>query len=238
MKLARYTKFLEELDTVWVGSDFTEDQTDITFVDTVTDTGTALVGDAVNGVMVLTPSDGTVADNDEVYLASANELFKYGTNREIYGKCKLQFAETTTGVYNVAFGFQNAVGANSIVDTTGLPKVSGSALVIYKTTTTNVWKVASSCNGTAVHTTSTAAAVAATEYVLEIIVKDWDSVSMQVVFKVDGNYLKDSNGIVIKHTVAIANATEMQVWVGAKLGAATNNDTTSVDYIYGSQTRV
>lgn len=236
--LARYTQPLIDLDTVSVFTDFVDDQSDISFVDTITDTGTALVGDEVNGVMTLTPSDGTVADNDEVYIASANELFLYGTNRSIYGRCKLRFTETTATVYNVGFGFMNAVGANALIDDGGGPKTSGSTLAIFKVDGGAVWKCVSACNGTATTSTSTTSAVTATDYVLEIICNDWDGVSMQVSFKVDGVYLKDSNGYTIKHTVAIASATEMQVWAGAKLGAATNNDTTKVDYIYACQNRV
>lgn len=234
MYLNRFTAALQELDTMQVFDHFTADQSDISAVDTVTDTGTVLIGDDVGGVVTLTPSDGTVADNDEAYLATPNELFKFGTNRGIYGRAKVKFTEVAAGVANVAFGFQNAVGANSIVDSTGLPKVTGSALVIYKTTTTSVWKVASSCNGTAVHTTSTKAAVAATWYVLEIECKDFDGVTMQVSFKVDGEYLKDSNGNIIRHSVAIASATEMQMFAGIKLGAATNNDTLLMDYWYAA----
>ena len=238
MNINQFTAPLATLNTVHIFSDFTSDQSDVDFIDTVTDTGTAAVGDEVNGVMVLTPSDGTVADNDEASIHTANEIFKFGTNREIYGLAKLRFVETTAGVYNVAFGFQNAVGANSIVDDTGLPKVTGSCLVIYKTDGSSVWKVASSCNGTAVHTTSNRAAVGSTDYKLEIECKDFDGVTMTVLFKVDDEYLKDTNGLVIRHSVAIASATEMNGYVACKLGAGTNNDTTSIDYVYFAQTRV
>jgi len=37
---------------------------------TLTDSGTAAVGDEVGGVVTLSPSDGTVADNDEAYIAT------------------------------------------------------------------------------------------------------------------------------------------------------------------------
>lgn len=238
MNINRYSADLNELQIVKVFDDFVADQSDLFFVDTITDAGTALAGDEVNGVMTLTPSDGTVADNDEVYIASANAIFKYGTNREIYGRCKLQFTETTATIYNVGFGFMDAVGANTLIDDGGGPKVSGSTLAIYKVDGGAVWKCASACNGTSTISTSTTSAVTATDYVLEIECKDWDGVSMQVCFKVDGVYLKDSNNLVIKHTVAIASAAQMQVWAGAKLGAITNNDTTKVDYIYAAQTRV
>lgn len=236
----RFTQPLWDLDTFYVWNDFDKDQADTDAVDTVTDSGTVLMGDDVCGLVTLTPSDGTVGDNDEAYLATPNENFKFGTNRQIYGRCRLKFTETTATVYNVAFGFQNAVGANSIIDDggTNIVKTSGSTLAICKKDTEAVWTAVSACNGTATLTKSTAAAVTATWYVLEIICSDWDGVSMQVTYKVDGTYLKDTNGNKIIHTVAIASATEMQMWVGAKLGAATNNDTTVVDYWYGAMTRV
>lgn len=236
--VCRHVQPLQDLDTFYVFEDFAGDQTDLFFIDTIPDSGSALVGDEANGVITLTPSDGTVADNDEVYIASANELFIYADGRPLYGRCRLQFAETAAGVYNVGFGFQNAVGANSLIDDGGGPKVSGSTLAIVKIDGTSVWRCYSSCNGTSTVTVSTGTASAATWYVLEIFCDDWDGVSMQVSFKVDGQFLKDSSGAVIKHTVAIASATEMQVWAGAKLGAITNNDTTKVDYIFAEQKRV
>jgi hypothetical protein len=238
MNLNRFTAPLGDLDTVNWFDDFQLDQSDINYIDTVTDTGTAVAGDSVNGVVVLTPSDGTVTNNDETYIAFPNETLKYGTNREIYLRAKLSFTEVTATIANVAFGAMNAVGANSIIDDGGGLKVSGSTLGIYKVDGGAVWRCVSACNGTSTVTASTAAATAATDYVLEIICKDWDGVSMQVLFKVDGDYLKDSSGNVIRHTVLIASATEMQMFAGVKLGADTNNDTLLVDYWYQAQTRV
>ena len=237
MNISRFTQPLRDLDTFYIWNDFDRDQADTDAVDTITDSGSVVMGDAAAGTVVLTPSDGTVVDNDEAYLATPNENFIFAAGKPIYGRCRLKFVETTATIYNVAFGFQNAVGANSIIDDTGLPKCTGSTLAIYKTDGSGVWKVCSACAGTATHTTSTTVAVTATYYELEIICGDWDGTSMQVSFKVDGNYLKDSNGNIIRHTVAIASATEMQMFVGCKLGANTNNDTTTVDYWFGSQLR-
>lgn len=233
--LNRFTAALAELDTMQVFSHFTADQVDTEFVDTITDSGTVLMGDDVGGIVTLTPSDGTVADNDEAYLATANELFKFGTARTIYGRAKVKYTEVTSDKVNVAFGFQNAVGANSIVDDGGGLKVSGSTLGIYKIDGgSNLLRVASSCNGTSTVTTTNKTVAAATWYVFEIECKDWDGVTMQVTFRVDGELLKDSNGQVIRHFVAVASATEMQMFLGVKLGAATNNDTLLCDYWYGA----
>lgn len=218
--------------------DFLHDQSDITAIDTVTDSGTVIMGDDVNGIAVFTPSDVTVGDNDEAYLETANEFLKFGTNREIYCRAKLSFTEVAAGVANVAFGAQNAPGADSILDNGGGVKVSGSTLAIYKIDGEQVWRVASACNGASTVTKTNRAAVAATDYVLEIFCKDWDGVSMQVSFKVNGEYLKDEQNRIIYHTVAIASATEMAGFAGIKLGAATNNDTLLLDYWYFAQTRV
>lgn len=233
----RFTAALQNLDTFHVFEDFARDQADTDFIDTITDTGTVLVGDEANGVVTLTPSDGTVADNDEAYVATPNELFVFAAGRPIYGRARVRFTEVAAGVANVAFGFQNAVGANSIVDDGGGLKVSGSCLGIYKIDGEQVWRAVSSCNGTSTVTKSLTAAAAATWYDLEIEAVDFDGVTMTVVFKVDGAYLKDANGYVIRHSVAIASATEMQLFAGIKLGAGTNNDTLKVDYWYAAQKR-
>src|SRR5688572_5665980 len=81
-----------------------------------TDSGTVSVADGKNGVLALVASDGTVADNDESYVKSTAELFLVAANKPIVGQALVQFTEANTDDANVAFGFQNAVGANSILD--------------------------------------------------------------------------------------------------------------------------
>lgn len=221
-----------------VFSDFVDDQSDLFFVDTITDTGSALVGDAVGGIMVLTPSDGTVADNDEVYLASANEIFKYAAGKPFYGECLLQFTETAAGVYNAAFGFANAVAANMLVDDGGGPRASGSTAVIYKVDGGTVWRCATRNNGVVTDTISTTTAGGSAYQKLSIECVDFTSTQMKVLFKVNDIPLKDSTyGLEIIHTVTVASSTEMQVFAGAKLGAATNNDVLNLDYLGAWQVR-
>lgn len=244
MNLARFTRFLQELDVVTVSSDFAEDQLDAVAVDTAPDGGAVEIGDEVNGVVTFTPSDGTVADNDEAYLATPNEIFRFGTNREIFGRFKFRFTEVAANRVNVAVGFQNAVGANSILDDGAGLKTSGSCLGIYKADgSDSLLRVVSACNGAAAVTVTNYAVAAATDYVAEIHCKDWDGVSMQVTYKfgtpANGlEFLKDANYTVVRHTVPIANSTEMQMFAGVKLGAAGNNDTLKLDYWYAAQTRV
>jgi len=227
-----------ELDTVQVFNHFTDDQVDtIGGVDTITDTGTVVMGDEAGGVVTLTPSDGTVADNDEAYFRTPNEVFLLASGKPLYGRARVKLTETTADKANVAFGFQNAVGADSLIDDGGGPKVSGDTICIFKKDGGGAYFYAAAyCNGTGTATKSKTPVVTATWYDLEIFVTDTGDGNASVTYKVDGQYLKDfTTGIVITHAVTIASATEMAMWLGIKLGAGTNNDTLKCDFWYGKQ---
>lgn len=236
--LARYVRELFDWDVVVIDNDFEEAQSDIRAVDTVTDSGTIAGGDAANGVYTFTPSDVSVADNDEAILATPNELFKFGTNRCIYGRFKFRYTAVVAADPNVAVGFVNAAATDPLGDNGAGVKTSGSCLAVAKVDGGTVFRCYSSCNGTSTVTASNKTIAAATDYVVEIEATDWDGVSMQVSFKVDGEYLRDTSNQIIKHTVAIASATEMNGFAAIKLGAATNNDTLLLDRWTFLQTRV
>lgn len=233
----RFLSVEDEYDTLSVFDHFWQDQSDINGVDTVTDSGTVLIGDDAAGVITLTPSDGTVADNDEAYYATPNEVFKLASSKPLYGRARVKFTEVTANKVNVAFGFQNAVGANSIIDDGAGLKVSADTLAIYKIDGGgNFWYCTAYCNGTGTATKSSAAATAATWYELEIYATDNGDGTYVVTYKVDGNYLRDYTTLtVIRHVVTVSSATEMQMWLGVKLGAITNNDTFLCDYWHGKQ---
>lgn len=219
--------------------DFLWDQTDLIWIDTVTDLGTALVGDAVNGVMVLTPSDGTVADNDEVYLGTANATFLFNDDEPFTGGARVKFTETASGVYNCFVGFVNALnGADTMLDNGGGMKVSGSTAAIYKIDGSTVWKCVSANNGTSTVSTSSTSSTSTDYQLLEVEIAPLDGTQVSALFRVNGMYLRDSTtGDIIRHTIAVASAAQMNFGMGAKLGAITNNDTLNVDYAYYSATR-
>lgn len=237
MNLARYVQPLEDIvDAVAVIDDFfwyvTAHQWTSLAADT---TPTLTVGDAVNGVLALF-TDTT--DNNEVAVRSTAELFKFGTNRTIYNKTKLQYSENDTNKANVFVGFASAIGANLLLDNGGGPRVTGDMLGIFKTDGSTVWKVLSQTNGTATTTTSTTTAGGTTAQVVELMCNDYDGVTMQFSVKVDGSYLKDSSNNIIKHSVTIASATEMNVGVYVKTGGGAGGETVNVDYLAAVQTRV
>jgi molybdopterin-binding protein len=220
-----------------VFDDFIGDQTDITWIDTITDTGTAAVGDAVNGVMVLTPSDGTVADNDEVYLGTSNEAFLFAPEKPFLGVANIKFTETASGIYNCFVGFANAFAADLLINDGGGMRASGSLAAIYKVDGGTVWRCVTRSNSVVTDTVSTTSSTSTGYQKLEIEGVSFTSTQIKVIFRVNGVPLKDSAGREIVHTITTASATEMQFGFGAKLGAITNNDTLSIDYAGAWQTR-
>lgn len=217
--------------------DFDYSQSDLFWTDVVTDTGTATVGDALCGIMALTPSDGTVADNDEVYLATTKELFKFAAGKPLYACARIQYAEGNTDDANVFFAFQNAVAANSLVDDGAGMRATGSGCGIYKVDGGTKWIVWSMVNSVATTTTSTTTAGGASYIKVELEVVDHDSTNGWFTVKIDNEYLKDTYGNVIRHAVPYASATEMMLGFGLKNGAATTVETLNIDYVAASQPR-
>jgi hypothetical protein len=230
---------LTNWDTMIIDDDFVAEHSDTLWTDVLTDTGTLAIGDAVSGVATLTPgAGGSVDDNDECILHSTNELFKFLADRPIYGRCRFRYTAVVAADPNICFGFMNAAATDPLGDNGAGAKVSGSTLAMGKVDGETVWRVWSATNGTSTTTKSNKTIAAATDYDVEIFCDDFDGVTMLASFKVNGEYLKDEiNGLPIRHRVTIASATEMNVFVAIKLGAATNNDTFLVDRIYAAQRR-
>lgn len=234
--LNRYPNALRERVDFGFFNDFFDDQGDLNFVDTVTDSGSVAIGDAAGGVATLTPSDGTVGDNDEAYYTTPNEIFLVANDKPFFGIARIKFAEANTDDANVFFGFGNAMVANTLVDNGGGMRASGTLIAIYKVDGETVWRCTARNGSEVTVTQSTKTAGGSAYQELEIQVHDYTSTQVQITYKVDGEYLRDSAGSVIRHTILVAAATEMQVGVGVKNGD-TNLETLLVDYIGAYQTR-
>lgn len=220
--------------------DFLDEPALTAWTTTASDSGTAAVSDAPNGILVLTPGDGTVTDNDEIYVTTANELFLFAQQKPFFGQAVIKFVETVSGVFNMFFGFANAIGANFIIDDgTGL-RDSGSIAGICKLKGETTYRAYSRSNTNVVQNTlSTTLAGGSAYQKLEVEVVPYDGQpKLQILYRVNGVRLKDALGNEIKHTIDVASATEMQLGFGAKLGAATNNDTLSVDWVAFAAARV
>ena len=87
-----------------IQDDFTRDVDSADWVTTISDLGSVAVGDAASGILALVPSDGTVADNDETYVESANEVFKFTADKPLLFEARVQFTEANTDDANILVG--------------------------------------------------------------------------------------------------------------------------------------
>jgi hypothetical protein len=196
----------------------------------LTDSGTATVGDAANGILSLEASDGSAADNDEAYIRSTKEIFLFANNKPLVLEGMVQFTEANTDDANVAFGATDAVAADTIVNDGGGPKTSGSGLYIYKVDGSNVWKCSAICNGSSAGVITTSVTAGGASYQkLRIEFKPYSSTQANVAYFVDDVHVGSLQ-------LTYSSATEMALFAGVKNGF-TNKETLKVDYLYGSQLR-
>jgi hypothetical protein len=223
-----------------ITDDFTRDVDSADWATTLTDSGTASVGDAAGGILAIVPSDGTVADNDEAYVESANEVFKFAADKPALFEARVQFTEANTDDANVLVGLMDAVGANALVDDGAGPKSSYSGAVFFKVDGSTVWQTETS-NSTTQTTTELSASNAnnlakravtaggAAYQTLRIEYMPYSATNAYVSFFVDGV-------LCAQHDYIFTSATEMQLAFGVKNGGA-NNETLSVDYVSCTQSR-
>lgn len=195
-----------------------------------TDSGTGTVADGVGGICPLVPSDGTVADNDEIYLSSVIELFKFVEDKPIYAEALIQFTEANTDDANVCFGLMDGVAANAIQDDGAGPKSSYSGAVIYKVDGGTKWNCETSLAASQTTTASQHTAGGSSYQRLGIECLPVSSTIMEVAFFLDGQQMLDANGKPIKHAFTYTSATDMNLFIGAKNGSA-NNETVNVKSI-------
>jgi len=194
----------------------------------VPDTGSVAVTDAVAGVLVLTPSDATVADNDQAYIKSTQEVFLFASDKPFVQEWLVKFVEANTDDANVIVGVGSAVGADTILDDGAGPKANDSSAWIYKVDGETVWRCETSVGTVQTISISTAMAGGSQPQRLRIEFQPTGASQGEVTFYVDGVQLRDAHGWPIKHTLTFTNATEMAAYAAVKNGG-TNLDTLSID---------
>lgn len=219
-----------------VSDDFYSYATDGLWTTVASNGGGLAASDAAGGVLVFSPSDSTAGDNDEVYLKSTQEVFKFANNKPIQFEAMLQFAEASTNVGNVIVGLKDAVAADSILDTGGGPAASYSGMVFYKVDGDLNWWVESSLAGTQITTRTNLVAGGAAYQLLRIEAVPVSSTVVEIAYLVNGVQCVDANGNKIKHSLTYTNATEMAVCVGLKNGTTTA-ETLLLDYVQAFQAR-
>jgi hypothetical protein len=210
--------------------------------------GTATISDGVNGVLALSPG---AADNDEIYLCTSTELFKFLDQKPFYMEARLYWAEAATDDANVAVGFKDAVAADSILDDGGGPAASYSGAMFFKTDGSTTWQVETSVGATqttktldadgaidkTVHRAGNASGGAVYE-ILRIEVHPYTSTQVRIEFYIGRQTATSDWNLQHVRTIyqTLAGATEMQAFIGLKNGSA-NAETINIDYLACGQLR-
>lgn len=197
---------------------------------TLTDTGTVTPLTTHGGGVAITPSDGTVADNDEAYLGWTNKNIVPTNLKPIVFQTVIQFTEGNTDDVNVIAGLMSTSAANSLLDDGGGPPASYSGLVFFKTDGDTLWQVESSVGGTQTTTRLTAAnsfdqvaktAGGSAKQTLRIEFIPYTSTLADVLFYINGV-------LVAKHLWTYTSVVAMSPVLGLKNGAATTVETLNV----------
>jgi hypothetical protein len=208
-----------------------------------TDHGSVTISDGVLGVIDINPSDGSEGDNDEAYLFSTTELFKFADDKGLVAECRLKWTEANTDDANILFGLMDAWAADHLQDDGAGPPSSYDGAVIYKVDGATVWTVETSNATTQTTTTTDRTSTQTTFQTLRIVAKMISSADCEVTFWCDSaggvnfTQLRDTSGNPIKHTIAVSGLAEMAVGVGVKNGVGSDAETLSVDYIGCEQLR-
>lgn len=219
-------------------NDFTFYATAGEFTTVVSDTGTVAAGDADGGVLILTPSDGTVADNDEAYVRTTNKICTFAAGEILLARARAQFTEAATNAANIFFGFASAIAANTLVDDGAGMLTNFSGACIYKVDGSLYWKCISSNGTTQTIQTSTTVAGTTAYQELEIRYEPINSTQARISFWVNGSQLIDSTtGRPITHIYTFTSAAAMYVGAGSKNGSA-NQQTFNIDRIDAQGRRV
>lgn len=231
--LARMPRvLLEAIDSYGFVDDFLWYISPHLWTSTLTDSGTCSITTGAGGIVALVPSDGTVADNDEAYMATTNAVFKPQQSKPCFHEFLVQFTEANTDDANIAVGLASSVAANLIVDDGAGMRTSGTVLAIYKVDGETVWRCVSRNGSSYTVSQSTTTAGGSAYQRLSIEVVDVIGQVATIAFLVDGQYLKDSTypTQIIKHTLDLTSLAAAQAFAGVKNGSA-NLETLNVDYV-------
>lgn len=193
-------------------------------------TGGQDVTDAVGGVMAVY-TDGD--DNDEAYLHTATENFKFAEGKPIWFECRAAVTEGSTNAGAFIIGLLSAAGANALLDTEGGPPASYSGVVFYKVAGGLTWSAEASLAGTQTAITLSGSGVtytSGTYYKFGILVVPTTSALQNVYMFINGTLVGSTTGM------TYTSATEMDLIAGAKSNGSAE-ELISVDYIHCQQAR-
>jgi len=190
-------------------------------------TGGQTLGDAVGGTLAIFP-DGD--DNDEAYVSSRNEVFKFAASKPLWFEARVKLSENggTAGKCGFICGLSDTVAANSLVDGGTLMTSFDGALFVKEETTAKIDFVGSN---------------AATQDNDEL--QTWvDDTWYRIGFTFDPGdgttgyltpYIDDV--AFTRQAITLSGLEEMHIVLGAKMFATTTEATFHVDWVRVLQVR-
>lgn len=202
----------------------------LTSADSSTAVLTAAAAGLIGGQLVVTPAAGTINFEAYVFRTVSQLLFADGYSYKI--KSKLKWAQAATNQAAIHFGLMSAPAADTIVDTTGVPKASFSGALIYTKAGSIYWQAGCSVGTGLITSASNKVAGGSTAQELEIHIKCTNGVA-EVTYFVDGAQLLDDSTIYsnpIKHSLTYSGAVAMTGYFGCKQCSAVAQPFTILGY--------
>ena len=168
-------------------------------------------------------------DNDECYVSSIVECFKFAANKMLFFETRIKLTEASTDDANFIIGLSDTVGANSLVDDGVGPMASYDGAVFFKVDGTMKIQFETSNAGDQVTNATLADFVTATNYKLGFLFDPNDGITGIITPYVDGVAGAAQN-------ITLAGLEEMHVLMGVKAGGA-NEEALVVDYVHAVQVR-
>jgi hypothetical protein len=206
--------------------------------------GGVAISDAADGVAVISPSDGSVVDNDEAYLISTSELWLFDEGRSIafetrgiWNDAGAAEANFYAGLASGAADFEDFLGDNgggveASVSFAGFIAVDGNANWQIGVGIGASREVVSLTAANSLDKQAHAHDQATANQHLSFFVNPRLDGTMDVVFCIEGE------PVYIVESFSMTSATEMRCVFGAKNGANTNHQTPNIDYVQIAQGRL
>ncbi len=189
--------------------------------------------DAAGGVLSIA-SHGD-ADNDEIYVGSVAEVFKFTTNKKVSFRAKFQLTEANTDDANFIIGLSEIMAADTLVDNGAGPVAHFDGAVFYKVDGTMTLYFRSSNGATQSTAQSMCTFTSASKYEAGFDYDPNDGVTGKLTPWVrDLTAGVDYEGTAVD--ITISGLSEMHVLLGVKTGAA-QVETLLVDYVEALQER-
>jgi len=212
---------------------------------TASNSGTvATSATTVGGSITISPSDGSVTDNDETYIESTVRAFKFADDKPCGCYVEGTFTEPAAADANWILGFIESIGADTILDDGAGPPADYDGAVFVKVDGGTNWVVETSIGTTQTTTTTNITASSTSKQRFMIKCRPVTSTKYEVTFwhaigtTAPLMQCKDNtNGLPIVHTLTLFSNAVMNFGVGAKNGADSNHAVVLLDYVCAWQTR-